>query len=211
MVATDSAQDLPARTGLVAVRQDQTEQCSMHWWSQWTFLDLIFVAIILVSTIFALRKGLAREVISLVALFGGFLLAALYYPLVARWFLNVAKTEAVADLIGFVTIFVACLLIGAVAAFIVNRLIKMASLEWIDRLMGAIFGFLRGWAVASILALALIAFPVRQDTLARSMFAPYLLAGARAAVLLVPRELRLKFNEEYHKILETWNHNRSSV
>lgn len=183
----------------------------MHWWSYWTFLDIIFIAIILVSTIFALRKGLAREVISLVALFGGFLLAALYYPLVARWFLDVAKSEAVADLIGFVTIFVACLLIGAVAAFIVNRLIKMASLEWIDRLMGAIFGFLRGWAVASILALALIAFPVRQDTLARSMFAPYLLAGARAAVLLVPRELKLKFYEEYRKILETWNHNRSSV
>lgn len=183
----------------------------MHWWSYWTFLDIIFIAIILVSTIFALRKGLAREVISLVALFGGFLLAALYYPLVARWFLDVAKTEVVADLIGFVTIFVACLLIGAVAAFIVNRLIKMASLEWIDRLMGAIFGFLRGWAVASILALALIAFPARQDTLARSMFAPYLLAGARAAVLLVPRELKLKFYEEYRKILETWNHNRSSV
>jgi membrane protein required for colicin V production len=117
----------------------------------------------------------------------------------------------VADLIGFVTVFIVCLLIGAVAAFIVNRIIKMASLEWIDRLMGAIFGFLRGWAVASILALALIAFPVRQDTLARSMFAPYLLAGARAAVLLVPRELKTKFYEEYRKILESWNQNRSSV
>jgi membrane protein required for colicin V production len=183
----------------------------MHWWSHWTFLDVIFVAIILVSTIFASRKGLMREVISLAALFGGFLLAALYYPVIARWFLDVAKTEAVADLIGFVTIFVGCLLIGAVAAFIVNRLIKMSSLEWIDRLMGAIFGFVRGWAVASVLALALIAFPVRQDTLARSMFAPYLLAGARAAVLLVPRELKNKFYEEYRKILDSWNQNRSSV
>ena len=183
----------------------------MHWWNQWTFLDLIVVVIVLVSTVFALRKGLARELISLVALFGGLLLAALYYPLVARWFLSAAKTEAVADLIGFVAIFVACLLVGAAAAFVVNRIIKMASLEWIDRLMGGIFGVLRGWAVASILALALIAFPVRQDTLARSMFAPYLLAGARAAVLLVPRELKLKFNEEYHKILEIWNQNRSSV
>ena len=35
----------------------------MHW-SQWTFLDIVFVVIVLVSTIFALRKGLAREVIS---------------------------------------------------------------------------------------------------------------------------------------------------
>lgn len=174
-------------------------------------MDVVFIAIILVSTGFAVRKGLAREVISLVALFGGFILAACYYPAVARWFLDVTRTEAIANLIGFLAIFLASLLIGAVAAFLVNRFIKMASLEWIDRLMGAVFGFLRGWAVASIVALALIAFPLRQNTLARSVFAPYLLAGARAAVLLVPQQLKLKFNEEYQKILQTWNHNRSSV
>jgi membrane protein required for colicin V production len=182
----------------------------MHW-QQWTFIDFIFAAIILVSTGFALMKGLAREVISLVALIGGFLLAALYYPVIAGWFASITRTEAVADLIGFLAIFLSCLLIGAVAAFLVNRFIKMASLEWINRLMGGIFGFLRGWAVASIIALALIAFPVRQDVLARSIFAPYLLAGARAAILLVPQDLKQKFNTEYKKILQTWNQNRSSV
>jgi membrane protein required for colicin V production len=117
----------------------------------------------------------------------------------------------VASLIGFIVIFVACLLVGAVAAFLVNRFVKMASLEWVDRLMGAVFGFLRGWAVCSIIALALIAFPVRGDTLARSLFAPYLLAGARAAVLLVPHDLKDKFNQEYRKILQGWNQHRSTV
>jgi hypothetical protein len=65
--------------------------------------------------------------------------------------------------------------------------------------------------VCSILALALIVFPVRQESLARSVFAPYLLAGARAAVLLVPQELKLKFYEEYQKIVQSWNHDRSSL
>ena len=179
--------------------------------SQWTFIDFLFIVIILVSTGFALKKGLAREIISLVALLGGFILASFYYGTVARWFADLTRTPAVADLIGFLVIFLATILIGAIAAFLVNRFIKMTSLEWVDRLMGGVFGFLRGWAVASILALALIAFPVRQDTLARSVFAPYLLAGARAAVLLVPQHLKLKFNEEYQKILQTWNQNRSSV
>jgi membrane protein required for colicin V production len=182
----------------------------MHW-NQWTFLDVIFAVIVLVSMGLALRKGLAREIISLVALIGGFFLAAFYYPAVGRWFAEVARTEAVASLIGFIVIFVACLLVGAVAAFLVNRFVKMASLEWVDRLMGAVFGFLRGWAVCSIIALALIAFPVRGDTLARSLFAPYLLAGARAAVLLVPHDLKDKFNQEYRKILQGWNQHRSTV
>jgi membrane protein required for colicin V production len=186
------------------------ERQSMHW-QQWTFLDIVFVVIILVSTGFAVRKGLAREAISLVALVGGFILAAIYYPVPSGWFAHVTKTQAIADLIGFLTIFLSCLLVGAVAAFFVNRFIKMAALEWIDRLMGGIFGLLRGWAVASIIALALIAFPVRPELMAQSVFAPYLLAGARAAVLLVPKDLKDKFYAEYQRILKTWNENRSPV
>jgi len=182
----------------------------MHW-SQWTFMDFVFLTIILISIGFALMKGLMREVISLVSLIGGFILAAFFYRTAAGWFMNITRTEEIADLIGFMVIFLTCLLIGAVAAYLVNRFIKMASLQWIDRLMGGVFGLLRGWVIASVIALALIAFPVRQETLARSIFAPYLLAGARAAVLLVPQELKLKFNAEYKKILETWNHDRSSV
>jgi membrane protein required for colicin V production len=202
--------------GIEPVAPDlQAQVLSSEWnrmhWQQWTFIDIIFAAVILVSIIFALMKGLAREVISLVALLGGFILAAFYYTVVAGWLMHLAKTQALADLIGFLAIFLSCLLIGAVAAYLVNRFIKMASLEWIDRLMGGVFGLLRGWAVTSIIALALIAFPVRQDVMARSLFAPYLLAGARAAVLLVPQELKDKFYAEYQRVLQNWNQNRSSV
>jgi membrane protein required for colicin V production len=172
---------------------------------QWTFIDFVFIAIILISTFFALSKGLVREIISLVSLLAGFILAAFYYPAIARFFLEVTRTEAIANLIGFLAIFISTLVVGAIAAFLVNRFIKMAALEWIDRLMGGVFGLLRGWAISSVIALALIAFPLRQDTLARSVFAPYLLAGARAAVLLVPEQLKVKFNEEYQRIKQTWN------
>jgi membrane protein required for colicin V production len=178
---------------------------------QWTFIDFLFVAIILISTIFALRKGLVREVISLVALIGGLLLAAFYYPAIAELFHDITKTAEIANLIGFLAIFLSVILLGAVAAFLVNRFVKMADLQWIDRLLGALFGFLRGWAIASIIALALIAFPVRAGTMVKSVFAPYLLAGARAAVLLVPQHLRNQFNEQYQKILKTWNDDRSSL
>ena len=179
--------------------------------SHWTFLDYFFALIIVVSTVFALTKGLVREIISLVALIGGFILAAVYYPVVAAWFMDLSKTEAVANLIGFLIIFLGCLLVGAAAAFLVNRFIKMASLEWVDRLLGGIYGLLRGWAIASVLVLALIAFPARQNLLDRSILAPYLLAGARAAVLVVPHQLKERFNDEYKKVLQIWNQNRSTV
>ncbi len=178
--------------------------------SDWTFLDYIFAGIILISTIFALMKGLVREIISLVALIAGFILAALYYQVPAAWLADFSRTEAVANLLGYVIIFVGCILIGAIAAFLVNRFVKAASLKWIDRLLGGIFGFLRGWAISSVLVLALIAFPIRENMMSRSVLAPFLLAGARAAVLIVPQGLKDKFNEQYKKVLHSWNQTRSA-
>ncbi len=180
-------------------------------WSEWTLVDFIFAAIILFSTGFALIKGFAREIIRLSALIGGFFLASFYYPVVSGWLTGIVSTEVAAGLISFIAIFISSLLIGAVVMFFINRFLKMTSLQWIDRLLGAVFGLVRGWAVASIMALALVAFPVYQDTMARSRFAPYLLAGARAAVLLVPQELKDKFNIHYQEILKTWNQDRSSA
>jgi len=42
------------------------------------------------------------------------------------------------------------------------------------------------------------------------VLAPYLLAGARAAVLLVPQDLKNSFNEQYKKVLESWNQRRGA-
>jgi membrane protein required for colicin V production len=179
----------------------------MHF-SHWSFLDYVFTIIILVSTICALRKGLVREIVSLVALIGGFILAVWGYRIPAAWMADFARTEAVADLLGFLLIFVGCIIIGMIVAFIINRFVKAASIKWIDRVLGGTFGFLRGWAISSILVLALLAFPIRENIMARSFLAPFLLAGARAAVLLVPQSLKDKFNEQYMKILQTWNENR---
>jgi len=178
---------------------------------QWTFLDYLFAGIILISIGFALMKGLVREIISLVALIGGFILAVLYYRVPASWLADLSRTESVANLGGFLAIFIGCLLLGAIISFIVNRFLKAASIKWVDRLLGGVFGLLRGWAICSILVLGLIAFPVRDSVMERSFLAPYMLAGARTAVLLVPQNLKDQFNEQYKKVLEAWNKSRSQA
>ena len=184
------------------------EVTRMHL-SQWTFLDFLFAVIILASTIFALTKGLVREIISLVALIGGFTLAVLYYPVPAGRLIEFCRTDSIANLLGFLTIFLGCILVGAIISFVANRFLKAASLKWIDRLLGGVFGLLRGWIVCSIMVIAVVAFPVRENIMVRSFLAPYLLAGARAAVILVPATLKSKFNEQYKKVLQTWNESRN--
>jgi membrane protein required for colicin V production len=182
----------------------------MHW-NQWTVLDFFFAGIVIISTVFGMMKGLAREIISLVALIGGFILAVLYYRVPAKRLAEFSRTNSVAELLGFLAIFVGCILIGIIAAFLANRFVEAASLEWIDRILGAIFGLFRGWAVSSIVVVALVAFPVRENMMKQSFLAPLLLSGARTAILLVPRDLKDKFNKQYKKVLQTWNQNRSAL
>jgi membrane protein required for colicin V production len=150
--------------------------------SEWTFLDLFFGAIIIISTACAIFKGLVREIISLVALIGGFILAVLYYRIPAGWLMEYSRKDSLA-----------------------------ASLKWMDRILGGIFGFLRGWAISSVIVVALIAFPVREEMMGRSVLAPFLLSGARTAVLLVPQDLKDRFNRHYRKVLQKWNEGRSDV
>jgi membrane protein required for colicin V production len=176
--------------------------------SQWMFFDYIFVVIMIISIGLAMTKGLMREIISLLALIGGFLLAALYYRSFGGYFANFTKTEAIANLIGFMIVFLGCLIIGAILAFLVNRFVKMASLQWVDRLLGGVYGLIRGWAIASIIVLALIAFPVSENMLARSVFAPYLLAGARTAAYMIPQKMKDDFCQGYQKVLQNWNQNK---
>ncbi len=173
--------------------------------NHWTLLDYTFAVIIVVSTIFAITKGLVREIVSIVALIGGFLLAAFYYQIPGAWFGAFMRSESLAHLAGFLVIFLGCILVGAIISFFINKFVKMASLEWADRLLGAVFGFLRGWLVCSIIVIGLVAFPVKEDLLARSVLAPYVLAGARAAVLLVPKDLKAKFNDQYQKVIQILN------
>ncbi len=172
---------------------------------------MFFAAIILISIACAVLKGLAREIISLVALIGGFILAVLYYKIPAAWLAEYTRKDALAELLGFLIIFIGCILIGIIVAFVVNRFLKAASLKWIDRILGGIFGLVRGWAISSIIVVALIAFPVREDIMARSVLAPFLLSGARTAVLMVPQDLKDKFNRHYRKVLQMWNESRNDV
>lgn len=178
---------------------------------QWTFLDYLFIFIILISIGFALMKGLLREITSIVALIAGFILAVLYYRVPAAWLSAYTKTEAVAGLGGFLIIFLGCILIGAVISLVINRFLKAASIKWVDRLLGGVFGLLRGWAICSIIVLSLIAFPISENFMARSFMAPWLLAGARTAVYLVPQHMKDQFNEQYKKVRQAWNRSRSAA
>ena len=99
---------------------------------------------------------------------------------------------------------VVVLILGAVAAGFSNRILKTLKLKWIDRLLGATFGLLRGALIITILFLAFASFPVRRDLLEASRLAPFFLTLGKGLVQVAPANLESLFQDGYDRLYRIW-------
>jgi len=158
-------------------------------------LDWLIVVIIVVSALMAAARGFFVELFSLVGVIFGYLLAVWEYWRVAPYYLPYVKTPWAADAAGFLTIFFAVVVVSGVIAHIVRWAVKSVGLSFVDRILGASFGLLRGVLMVTVLVLGLAAFPKGSEALANSELAPYFLVVGRAAIWVAPSDVRARFHD----------------
>lgn len=165
----------------------------------WNWLDWTLAAIAVASVVTAVIKGFIRELISLAAVVVGLVVAALGYTRAAIWFEDLTKSHEIALGLGFLVLFLAVLVVGALVSHLVRKLIKAAGVEWFDRFLGGVFGLVRGVLVDAVLLLALVAFAIKPGAVQQSTLAPYVTAGARVLALAMPGSLRTQFQQGFEK------------
>lgn len=123
-----------------------------------TAADWAIVAVIAVSALLSVLRGFVREAISLGAWVGAFVITGNFYSdLAAR--LTYFQDELTRNVLAIIGLFVATLLIIGMCGKILRSLMKKAGLSGTDRLLGIVFGVLRGiLIVCAILALLQIFF-----------------------------------------------------
>ena len=168
-----------------------------------SILDWFLLALIVYSVAASAFHGFVREALGLATLVVAILLASWSYRGVAPLFKDVVRTENLALFLGFSVIFLATVIAGFAIIWLINRFMKFAKVEWADRLLGAAFGFIRGWVVSAVLLLALTAFEVQTESVKNSRLAPYFLPGSRVIAIVTPYELKAKFLVGY-RALERW-------
>jgi membrane protein required for colicin V production len=146
-----------------------------------TPFDLAILALILLSTLFAFIRGVVRELIALVSWVVGFVGALAFAPAVGGWIPEIPGYPAVRYLIAFAVILIAALVIGAIIAGPLARVIRAAGLGFVDRFLGSIFGVVRGLLLilGFVLVAGLTALP-RADWWQNSALAPPFVVGALA-------------------------------
>jgi len=168
----------------------------------WNWLDCILAAFVVASVLTAIRKGFVQELISLASVLIGLAVAALWYPRAGLWFDDLTKSHEIALGLGFLTLFVAVLILGALLALAARKLIKTAGVQWFDRFLGGIFGLVRGVLICAVLLMAMMAFTIKPEAVQKSALAPYVTTGARVIALVMPANLRAQFRLGFEKFRE---------
>ena len=158
-------------------------------------IDWTILAIIMLSVFLATMQGFFFEIFSLAGTVIGYLLAAWGYGRIAPWFMPYVKSDAIADLAGFLTIFFAVILLAGITARIVRRTIKGVGLRWADRFLGGAFGLVRGVVIVTVGVMAFTAFAPDSPQMARSQLAGYFLVAGQGASWVAPAAVRQRFRE----------------
>lgn len=118
-----------------------------------TSFDFILLAILLVSLLLGLWRGLTYELLSLAGWPIAFVLSKLFAGNIAPLLPIQQETMRIAA--AYVVVFVVALIVWGILVWLVARLVKAIGLGWLDSIMGGMFGVLRGGLV--ILALVWLA------------------------------------------------------
>ena len=123
-----------------------------------TAADWAIVAVVILSVVLAAIQGLFREAFSMAGLVVGYLVAAWQYQRPAAWLMALLKPEWLADVLGFLVIFFAVLILFGLAGKVAHKLMKAAGLSGFDRFLGGMLGVLKGGLLVSVVLMCMTAF-----------------------------------------------------
>ena len=124
------------------------------------WIDISLIALLGVSMLVGLLRGVVFELLSLAGWFAAYFAARWLTPLAQP---HIPFGDAGSSLnygVAFAAVFIAALIIWSIAARLLRALVRATPLSPVDRVLGGMFGLLRGVAVALAVAFAIGASPL---------------------------------------------------
>jgi membrane protein required for colicin V production len=166
-------------------------------------LDWLLAILLVYSVVRAAMRGFFQETFALGGLMLGFLLACWFYRLLAIQLKGLITSLQIAELAAFLLILAGTMIVASLLGRILRHTASAIGLGFVDRLLGAVFGLLRGALLGVALLLALTAFLPRSPWVENSHLAPYFLRAAHAVSFVMPSDLKIRLLDGLHHLKHT--------
>ncbi len=128
-----------------------------------SWLDWALMAVLLLSALLGLWRGLVYEVLSLAVWVVAFVLAQAYAAPVGAWLPVDGFSQPLQLAAGFAAVFVAAAFVGGLLAWLVKKFVESVGLRPVDRILGGAFGLARGMVILLGLAVVVSMTPLQSQ------------------------------------------------
>ncbi len=155
-------------------------------------VDIAIVGIVILSMLAAITQGLLRELFSLGGLILGLVLASWNYARLAAPISHWIHSPGIANALAFLLIALGVMLLAGMIGSLLRKTVQVIGLGWLDSMLGAAFGILRGCVVVMVAMIAIAAFRHNASWMQGSKLTPYFLPGAQMLSAQAPAALKEK-------------------
>ncbi len=127
------------------------------------YADYVILGIVAISILVGAIRGFIKEAFSLAVWAAAFLIAFQYSGAVALELESHIELPSARTALAFAGLFLVVLLIGGLLTFLIGKLVEKTGLSGTDRLLGGVFGSIRGLFLVMALMLVAGLTPVPQD------------------------------------------------
>ena len=164
--------------------------------------DWFLIVVLVLSTIMAFLRGFIRALFSFCGFIFGIILASWNYLAGAERLHRWITSFQVAEIVAYLAILCAVVIVFHILAALVSKTVAAIGLGFVDRLLGAAFGFFRGCLLGVAAMITLAAFAPDSDWVKYSKLAPYFLDGAHAVSFVVPNRFQRQISDGTAHLLQ---------
>ncbi len=127
------------------------------------WVDYVIIAIIALSALIGLARGLVREVVSLLVWGAAIFVAWMFYEPLALELTPWISTPSARIGVAVLILVLGVLIAGAILGYVLSTLVDKTGLGGTDRLMGMLFGAARGGVLVALVVFLASLTPLTDD------------------------------------------------
>lgn len=141
-------------------------------------LDIILLICFVPAVVQGFRKGFISQVIAIISIIAGVWLSFHFATVVSTWLSQyIQGSEQVMKVVSFALIFIAAIAVLALLGKLIEGVVKLVMLGWLNRLLGVIFSLLKAGLIVGLCIMAFCSLNntfvlVSEETLETSVLFP---------------------------------------